>query len=138
MGAKLTYRELAQRLATEQPSPILDYLIAEKLGFSRPNQPDPPVTSSIDAARLHIVKYIFPGWMVRIAECCVSDDASLMPDYNDPLHGKRLQEQYEIAFWEQCPVDVDRRPSGQPAMALCQAAFEALALIEERGEPNPW
>lgn len=126
---------LLQRLReADGASRELDAELAKAVGLT---QWRAPLTRSIDRAR-GLLYGRFPGWAYRVAECSVSDDAWVMPDYNDPEYGAALKAAYEVSFWEQAPVDVDRRPAGQPALALCQAIIEALVLIEQRGEPMPW
>ncbi|BCH33267.1 hypothetical protein MesoLjLc_51970 [Mesorhizobium sp. L-8-10] len=89
-------------------------------------------TGSIDAARL-LLKHVLPGWIYRVAECSVSDDAWVIPDFNDPVHGAALQARFQkeakldpVEFFG---TDVDRRPAGQPALALIEALLLALIFI---------
>ncbi len=79
-------------------------------------------TASIDTARSLLFRAM-PGFSYRIGECSVSDDAWVIPDFNDPQYGAKLQK----VFPDECkrdPVewmgtDVDQRPRGRPAIALC-------------------
>lgn len=90
-----------------------------------------PYTASIDATRLAIRKML-PGWAIRVGECHLSDDAWLCPDWNDPAHGARLRAAYgepAIGHWTNDGIDIDRRPAGQPALALCEAACRAMAEV---------
>lgn len=85
-------------------------------------------TGSFDTARMLLYQSM-PGFCYRVGECCVSDDAWVIPDFNHPEHGARLQE----IFPDECkrdPVewmgsDVDQRPSGRPAIALCRSILLA-------------
>lgn len=96
------------------------------------------ITTSLDAARL-LFRIAFPGWLYRVAECCISDDAWVAPDFQHPQHGKQLQEFYP----EECqrdPVewfgaDVDQRPPGRPAQAFCLSMMIAhKKVLEWRAE----
>ena len=74
----------------------------------------------------------FPGWCYRVAECSVSDDAWAVPDFNHPEHGAELQKRYPEALRD--PVewfgtDVDLRPAGNPALALCISMLLARKRI---------
>ena len=35
-----------------------------------------------------------PGWWWRVGHCHVSSDASIAPDYNDPVHQDRLYQEW--------------------------------------------
>ncbi len=95
--------------------------------------PDRPhVTGSIDAA-VALVRAVKPGWIWRLCTCSLSDDAWLIPDFNDPEHGQALRDRFPDEA-KRDPVewfgtDVDRRPSGQPALALCQSLILAQIAI---------
>ena len=89
------------------------------------------VTTSLDAAR-QLFKLAFPGWLYRVAECSVSDDAWVIPDFNHPDRGEELQKRFPDAMKD--PVewfgtDVDLRPAGRPAMALCISMLLAKKKI---------
>ena len=71
----------------------------------------------LDAA-VALTAAILPGWAWRVATCCVSDDAWVEPDFNDPTHGERLKVQLDQATHWTHVTDVDMRPSGNPARAL--------------------
>lgn len=91
-------------------------------------------TESIDAGRMLLQKAM-PGFSYRICECCVSDDAWVVPDFNDPKHGAMLNQ----VFPEECKrdptewmgTDVDQRPPGRPAIALCLAIMLAFKKYQE-------
>lgn len=93
----------------------------------------PDWTSSIDAS-LALVKQMLPGWSWRIAQCCVSDDAWVIPDFNHPIHGRRLLAEWPLECQrdplDYLETDIDRRPAGNPALALLEALFTALAVKE--------
>ena len=92
------------------------------------------LTGEIDAARA-LLGHAMPGFSYRICECSVSDDAWVVPDFNHPKHGAKFQE----IFPEECkrdPVewmgtDVDMRPSGRPAIALCLSIMLAWKKYQE-------
>lgn len=92
-------------------------------------------------AAVELLNIILPGWGWRMATCCVSDDAWLFPDYNDPSHGKRLLKEFDdrVAWFELS--DVDLRPPGRPAIALLISMLKVLEVISgERAagsEENP-
>jgi hypothetical protein len=90
-------------------------------------------TSSIDAA-VSLCKHILPGWIWRVATCSVSDDAWVMPDFNCPIHGERLKRDLPEVWAHLDPLeflgtDIDLRPSGRPAIALCMAILTAVEKI---------
>ena len=95
----------------------------------------PRYTASIDAA-LALVERVLPGWMWRVATCSVSDDAWVCPDFNHPTHGAEFQARFNDAFDGRDPAeviieatDVDRRPSGQPALAVLQSLLLAMTIL---------
>jgi hypothetical protein len=81
-------------------------------------------TASIDAA----VTLVPNGFAWKIGTCCVSDDAWVVPDYNSPIHGDRLRKELGEpvygSIWDN-GIDVDQRPPGRVAIALCIAALKA-------------
>lgn len=89
---------------------------------------------SIDAS-LALVELALPGWCWRVGTCHVSDDAWLCPDWNDPEHGQRLRDEFggpvHGTIWDH-GVDIDRRPPGNPTLAVLEALLTALLEIEER------
>jgi hypothetical protein len=90
----------------------------------------PRVTSSIDAA-VKMCEKALPGWGWRVATCCVSDDAWVFPDFNNPEHGERLKREFsQDVDWADA-TDVDLRPSGRQAIALCLSVITALEMIKE-------
>jgi hypothetical protein len=91
-------------------------------------------TASIDAA-VALVKATLPGWGYRIATCCVSDDAAVWPDFNCATHGKRLREEFDETRDWFATTDVDLRPPGRPAIALCISVLLAKeAIAQQKGK----
>ena len=93
----------------------------------------PEYTSSIDAV-VALIERELPGWAWKEGTCCVSDDAWLAPDFNSPDHGDRLRQELSYAKIEagdilDVGIDIDRRPSGNPALALLLAFLKAK-LVE--------
>lgn len=86
----------------------------------------PHYTASIDAAA-QLCERVLPGWWWKVGTCCVSDDACVAPDFNSPIHGERLKREYheDVDYTE--ITDVDQRPPGRPAIALCIAILRAAA-----------
>ncbi len=107
--------------------------IARKLKAAGYTGPDP--TASIDMA-VRMVNEVLPGWFWRVATCCVSDDAWVGPDYNDPAHRERLLREFpQIGIEEWTDItDIDLRPPGRPALALTLSVLKALDEIERRAE----
>ena len=107
-------------------------------------------TKSIDAA-VSLCERVLSGWWWKVGTCCVSDDACVAPDYNSPEHGERLKLEFPLPT-ERYPrpgtsgaspttwgpydegFDIDRRPPGNVALALCQAILEAKLYIAEKAE----
>jgi len=107
-------------------------------------------TESIDAA-VALCERLLLGWGWSVCRCCVSDDARVWPDYNSPEHGERLRREFPLPA-ERYPetnargateltwgpydegFDIDRRPPGNVALALCQAILEAKIYIAEQAE----
>lgn len=112
---------------------------AQTYFWHRENQKAPywsiPVTSSIDAA-VSLAERVLPGWAWKVGTCCVSDDAWLAPDFNSPIHGERLKKELPNveygSIWD-VGVDIDQRPPGRPAIALCIAILRAL---DQKGSSN--
>lgn len=80
-------------------------------------------TASLDAITGLIARAL-PGWAWRVATCHVSDDAWLALDYGDPAHCDRLRAELgepQKGHWTDDGIDIDRRPPGNPALALCEA-----------------
>ncbi|CAN7301136.1 hypothetical protein LJR221_001498 [Agrobacterium tumefaciens] len=95
-----------------------------------------PYTSKIDAAR-GLLDRVLPGWSYRVARCAVSDDAWVMPDFNCPVHGERLRgELRQDIDWTDL-TDVDLRPSGREATALCISILKALEIINAKSHQAP-
>lgn len=95
-----------------------------------------PYTSKIDAAR-GLLDRVLPGWSYRVARCAVSDDAWVIPDFNCPIHGERLRaELRQDIDWSDL-TDVDLRPSGREATALCISILKALEIINAKSHQAP-
>lgn len=89
-----------------------------------------PYTASLDAVAALIAEKL-PGWAWRVGTCCVSDDGWVVPDFNCPVHGERLHKQFggfSAGSLEDTGIDIDRRPSGQPVLALLAAFIRGYAL----------
>lgn len=88
----------------------------------------PPVTTSLDAA-VALCERVLPGWWWRVGTCCVSDDATVGPDYNSPVHGERLHREFPPKKLddgnEEWVFDVDQRPPRSVALALVLAVLTA-------------
>ena len=145
-------RELLVRVeSTTEPLIELDRQISGLLEAGLVNIIEPPrYTSSIDAA-VALCARVLPGWGLSVCRCCVSDDARVWPDYNCPEHGERLKREFPLPA-ERYPetnargateltwgpfdegFDIDRRPPGNVALALCQAILEAKLYIAEQAE----
>ena len=99
----------------------------------------PRYTTSVDAA-ISLAGKVLPGWAWKLGTCCVSDDAWVTPDFNSPVHGERLKREFPnlvAGSVFDAGVDIDLRPSGRPAIALCIAiltALKAKAQQQEGGE----
>jgi hypothetical protein len=101
-------------------------------------------TSKIDDA-VALLNRVLPGWWWRVGTCCVSDDACIAPDYNDPEHGDRLRREFPLPAERNFEepdgrmsygpfdggFDIDRRPAGNLPLALLEAMLDALIYIEE-------
>lgn len=97
----------------------------------------PAYTSSLDAI-VALIEEKLPGWMWRVATCSVSDDAWVAPDFNHPELGDHYLQYLSPAdgsdpteWWLEV-TDVDRRPPGQPALALCAAFLKALGALQQK------
>ena len=82
-----------------------------------------------------LIECVLPGWAYKMGTCSVSDDAWLCPDLNDPVHGPRLMQQFgpitQGSVFD-CGFDIDRRPSGNMALAMCEAFCRAMAAVAEK------
>ena len=92
------------------------------------------ITHSKDDISYYIER-VLPGWAYKMGTCCVSDDAWLCPDLNDSVHGPRLMQQFgpveKGSIWDE-GFDIDRRPSGNMALAMCEAFCRAMAAVAEK------
>lgn len=89
-----------------------------------------PVTASVDDM-VSIINETLPGWAWKVGTCCVSDDAWICPDHNHPIHGERLKAEFPPvsgSIWD-CGVDIDLRPPGRTAIALCIAYCYVIRAI---------
>ena len=93
-------------------------------------RPCPHYTASLDAV-VALIERELRGWAWKVGTCCVSDDGWVVPDFNCPTHGERLRKQF-VDFAAGSPedtgIDVDKRPSGTPAIALLAAFLRGYAL----------
>jgi hypothetical protein len=88
---------------------------------------------------VNTVREKLPGWIWKICSCCVSDDAWVVPDFNDPAHGARLHAEFDPVVFDShfdSGFDVDRRPPGNPGRALLDALDLALAALAKREQAN--
>jgi len=95
----------------------------------------PRYTASLDAI-VGLIERVLPGFAWKVGTCSVSDDAWICPDHNNPEHGERLMKQFPPVYgtkWDR-GIDVDLRPPGRPAIALCIAFCLALQSI---GQEEP-
>lgn len=138
-GLMTSNADLISRLTEAmQPDRALDHAI-----HARTNPPlrdglvaglVPKYTASVEAV-ISLIETKLPGWTWKVGTCCVSDDAWIAPDFNCPVHGARLKLElgYEAiargSIWDS-GADIDLRPSGRPAIALCIAFFTVLAAKE--------
>jgi hypothetical protein len=89
------------------------------------------VTGSLDAA-VRFVETTLPGWWWKVGTCCVSDDACVCPDFNNPVHGAALKARFfpiERGGLFDWGFDLDCRPSGNLPIALMQSALWAHGVI---------
>jgi len=107
----------------------IDHAVAAATGYSNVwRSVLPYYTSSMNAA-ITLVETMLPGWAWKVGTCCVSDDAWVTPDFNSPIHGERLKREFpdlKAGSVFDTGVDIDLRPSGRPAIALCIAVLTAL------------
>lgn len=116
----------------DRPDRRIDSLLDVLLADPRTGRPAPSYTGSVDAA-VELVKHVLPGWLWRVMSCSVSDDAWVTSDFNDPVHGARLKGEWPPECHSDplgyLGTDLDRRPSGQPAIALVQSLLVAKQAI---------
>jgi hypothetical protein len=134
--SETSLHSLIEALRSVGPSRELDYEVWAACGLAGDHDETvPALTFSLDAA-VSLSKRVMPGWSWRAAECHVSDDAWLIPDFLDPEEGERLRAAYRQDIDWTDLTDVDLRPSGRPAVALCMSvllALEASRKGEYRG-----
>lgn len=135
----MTIEELIERLETARPNRGLDADIAIFFGIIVDRQwwsinyinsdMIPCYSASIDAA-VSLCRKVLPGWGWRVATCCVSDDAWVFPDFSSPEHGERLKREFNQDIDWTDITDVDLRPPGRQAIALCIAILKAKQALE--------
>ena len=95
-----------------------------------------PINSLDDIIR--IIEATLPGWAYKFGTCSVSDDAWIVPDFNCPIRGPLLLQQYGPieagSIWD-TGIDVDNRPSGNLSMTPCMAFCRAMAYSKGH-KPN--
>lgn len=134
---------LIEKLYASTPSPELDIEIWRAAGVTVDPYEAPPISASLDAA-VSFAERVLPGWSWRAMKCHVSDDAWLIPDFLDPTEGERLRRTWrQDVDWTDF-TDVDLRPSGRPALALCISVLlaleasldtELMVAAEQSGKP---
>ena len=102
------------------------------LGRGSPGYPNGP-SSSLDAA-VDLCERVLPGWWWRIGTCSVSDDATIGPDYNSPVHGERLHREFPCVQGSEYDYgfDVDQRPPRSVPLALTLAILLAVKANREK------
>lgn len=119
---------------------FVGYAVTLASGPISNGRPVPAYTSSIDAA-VALCESALPGWIWRLCQCSVSDDAWLMPDMNHPDFGESFQVLWpdiKYALEEGPGIDISTTPSGRPAMALMTAFLQvARGLIDGTKPPCP-
>jgi hypothetical protein len=130
--------QLIDALERSKGSPELDAAMQAFLESEHAARGEPPTectTNLVEA--IAMVKRIYPGWSWRVAECSVSDDAWVMPDFNCPEHGARLTSQLcQATDWAGI-TDVDLRPSGRSAVALCISMLKAWKAVNDGSHKAP-
>ena len=89
----------------------------------------PSYTASLDAITAALGEHL-SGWAWKVGTCSISDDGWVCPDWNSPTHGRRLRAELgepQHGHWTDEGFDIDKRPSGAPALALCAALARAMA-----------
>lgn len=98
-------------------------------------------TKSYDSA-LALLGCVLPGWSWHGGSCFITDDAQVWPDFNSPVHGERLRQEFPEWLtpnreWHQPQMewidftDVALNPPGRPAIALCISILIAVERINE-------
>lgn len=135
MGKALTdWNELAERcIQTTEHDIDLEIDIIREIRKIK-HVPFRNITCSRDGIS-EVIERVLPGWAYKMGTCSVSDDAWLCPDLNDPVHGPRLMQQFgpveKGSIWDE-GFDIDRRPSGNMALAMCEAFCRAMAAVAEK------
>jgi hypothetical protein len=114
----------------------LIYVPSDKTHYAdHPGSMYPSFTESVDTA-IGLCERVLPGWIWRVATCSVSDDAWVIPDFNCPVHGERLKCDLPEVWAQRDPLeflgtDIDLRPSGRAAIALCISVLTAVERINK-------
>ena len=129
------YGELLGRLeAATGPDRNVDFALWDQLSRPLMSLEPPHYTRSLDAA-VALTEQMLPGWAWRVATCHVSDDAWVMPDFNNPTNGE-----YLLSIWPEegkvdalgwLDSDIDQRPPGRPAIALLRSMLVGLAALRK-------
>lgn len=101
--------------------------------------PVPAYTSSIDAI-VGLVRETLPGWVWRLCECHVADDAWIFPDAGHPEHGEminRIFPDMKDPLGPDAPgLDLSATPAGRPALLLSAILVEICASLDEDRIPS--
>lgn len=139
-------------IATLEPSRALDAAIHTRFfgpvlslksgHFVDNGLPVPAYSSSIDAA-VALCNTLLPGWLWRLCSCYCTDDAWLMPDYNNPTNGKDLEAQFAQSQepghdpLDNGPgLDLSFDPPGRPALGLIAVLLAVMDGIDTRRPPH--
>ncbi len=98
----------------------------------------PEYTSDIGDA-VALCKTVLPGWIWRLCECSVSDDAWLAPDMNHPRFGVEFRECWPDMRdpLEDGPgLDMSFAPPGRPAAALCAVLLSVVEGLKLGQQPR--
>jgi hypothetical protein len=130
--------QLIDDLERSEGSRELDAAMQAFLEPESATRGEPPAECTTNlVAAISMVKRVYPGWSWRVAECSVSDDAWVMPDFNCPEHGARLRSELcQATDWAGI-TDIDLRPSGRNAVALCMSMLKAWKAVNDGSHKAP-
>ncbi len=116
-----------------------DFVLDLNSGPCSAGLPVPRYSRSLDAV-IDLVQDRLPGWVWRVCNCSLTDDAWLMPDSAHPEFGEGFLARWpDDRIWlDKGPgLDASFKPTPHAAMTLLAVFLEVLDALETNRDPDP-